>query len=116
MHYTSALLLHLPCFLRLVFAHLCVLIAVSAGVFQVLARAFEAVGVQVDGAGCSLGQELCPNVLHPLCHVLLGHPLQVLHRQPEPAIQIKLTLDNCLISRVSKQPDPEAKECAEFGD
>lgn len=70
------------------FAHLCILVAVSPGVFQVLVRAFVAVGVQVDGARCSLSQELCPNVLHPLRHVLLGHPLQVLHRQPEPAIQI----------------------------
>lgn len=75
-------------------AHLCVLVAVSSGVFQVLARAFVAVGVQVDGAGRSLSQELCPNVPRPLRNVLLGHPLQVLHRQPEPATQIKLTSDN----------------------
>lgn len=72
-------------------AHLRVLVAVSSGVFQVLARAFVAVRVQVDGAGRPLRQEFSPDVLRPLCHVLLGHPLQVLHRQPEPAIQIELT-------------------------
>lgn len=68
-------------------AHLCVLVAVSAGVLQILTCALIAVRVQIDGAGSSLGQELGPDVLHPLCHVLLGHPLQVLHRQPKPAAQ-----------------------------
>lgn len=70
-------------------AHLCVLVAVSAGVLQILTCALVAVRVQVDGAGRSLGQELSPDVLHPLCYVLLGHPLQVLHCQPEPAIQTR---------------------------
>lgn len=36
-------------------AHLSVLVTVSSGVFEVLAGAFVAVGVQVDGAGSSLG-------------------------------------------------------------
>lgn len=70
-------------------AHLCVLVAVPAGVLQILARALVAMRVQVDGAGRSLGQELIPDVLHPLCYILLGHPLQVLHCQPEPATQTK---------------------------
>lgn len=91
-----ALLLLLLLFPCLVCAHLGVLIAVSSRVFQVLACAFIAVGVQVDGAGRSLRQELGPNVLCPLCHVLLGHPLQVLHRQPEAARQINFTSDNYL--------------------
>lgn len=66
-------------------SYLSVLVAVPPGVFQVLARTFVAVRVQIDGAGRSLGQELCPDVLCPLCHFLLRHPLQVLHGQPEPA-------------------------------
>lgn len=69
---------------RVVYSHLCILVAVSSRVFQVLAGAFIAVGVEIDGAGCSLCQELRPNVLCPLCNILLGHPFQVLHGQPEP--------------------------------
>lgn len=84
-------------------AHLCVLVAVSAGVLQILTCALVAVRVQVDGAGRSLGQELSPDVLHPLCYVLLGHPLQVLHCQPEPAIQTrKEKKNNLLTSRECK--------------
>lgn len=51
-------------------AHLSVLVAVSSGVFEVLAGALVAVGVQVDGAGGSLGQELLPDLLRPGRHVL----------------------------------------------
>lgn len=46
-------------------AHLSVLVTVSSGVFEVLAGALVAVGVQVDGAGSSLGQKLLPDLLRP---------------------------------------------------
>lgn len=64
---------------------LCILVAVPPGVLQVLTRTLVAMGVQIDGAGCSLGQELHPDFLHSLCHILLGHSFQVLDRQPETA-------------------------------
>lgn len=51
-------------------AHLSVLVTVSSGVFEVLAGALVAVGVQVDGAGSSFGQELLPDLLCPGRHVL----------------------------------------------
>lgn len=51
-------------------AHLSILITVSSGVFEVLAGALVAVGVQVDGAGSSFGQELLPDLLRPGRHVL----------------------------------------------
>lgn len=51
-------------------AHLSVLVTVSPGVFEVLAGALVAVGVQVDGAGSSLSQKLLPDLLRPGCHVL----------------------------------------------
>lgn len=51
-------------------AHLSVLVTVSSGVFEVLAGALVAVGVQVDGAGSALGQELLPDLLRPGRHVL----------------------------------------------
>lgn len=51
-------------------AHLSVLITVSSRVFEVLAGALVAVGVQVDGAGSSFGQELLPDLLCPGRHIL----------------------------------------------
>lgn len=77
--------LSLSIYSELLLADLCVLIAVPPRVPQVLTCTLVAVGVQIDGAGCSLSQELHPDVLHSLCHILLGHSLQVLDRQPETA-------------------------------
>ena len=51
-------------------AHLSVLVTVSSGVFEVLAGALVAVGIQVDGAGSSFSQELLPDLLRPGRHVL----------------------------------------------
>ncbi|KAA8582286.1 hypothetical protein FQN60_009026 [Etheostoma spectabile] len=47
--------------------------------YKVLAGAFVAVRVQVDGARRSLGQKLLPDLLRPGGHFLERPPLQILH-------------------------------------
>lgn len=69
------ILLELKCTACSSASHLCIFVAVSSRVFQVLAGAFVTVGVQVNRAGRSLCQELCPDVLCPLCNFVLRYPL-----------------------------------------
>lgn len=120
--------LSLSTFSEQLLVDLCILVAVPPGVLQVLTRTLVAMGVQIDGAGCSLGQELHPDFLHSLCHILLGHSLQVLDRQPETAAprrehvsknhnqsiicpSIRLSkMETCLSSAVHSGPHPETAQ------